>query len=183
MKILFNAAVLVVTFFVAFLALAGDLQSCTTIKSAKNRLTCFDSYASAQKTEAVEKAFQERKDTETKAEQEKMATVDKTAVLAEVDRFKAKLTENFKDPSSVHFKNVIAYGISKGPIITFMCGQVNAKNSYGAYIGFKRFFMIGLGTTEVEDSKNGYVFDQMWPSTCRGNEVFRQDGQTLSKGE
>lgn len=38
-----------------------------------------------------------------------------------------------KDPFTAHFIFVADKGLS------FVCGQVNSKNSYGAYTGFKRF--------------------------------------------
>lgn len=39
---------------------------------------------------------------------------------------------NLKDPSSSQFRSEIFHGNS-------LCGEINTKNSYGAYIGFKRF--------------------------------------------
>lgn len=156
-------------------ALAADYQACTTIKLAKDRLTCFDRFAVAQTAETEAAAAATRQAVELKAQQDADAASEKAVVQAEVDRFKAVLTERFKDPSSAQFKNVVAYGVAKPLRISFMCGQVNAKNSYGAYIGYKRFFMIGTSASEIEDAKNSYVIDQMWPTTCKGTEVYRQE--------
>jgi hypothetical protein len=45
-----------------------------------------------------------------------------------------------KDPYSVVFENMhIARGADGSPIV---CGEYNAKNSYGAYVGRKKFFYI-----------------------------------------
>lgn len=45
--------------------------------------------------------------------------------------------KDLKDPSSAQFRNV-KYG--KGvPGAWPMCGEFNAKNSYGGYVGFQRF--------------------------------------------
>lgn len=156
-------------------AFAADYQACTSIKLAKDRLACFDKFAVAQTAETESANAAAKQAEETKAQQDSAEAAEKAAVQVEVDKFKAVLTSRFKDPSSAQFKSVVAYGIAKPLRISFMCGQVNAKNSYGAYIGFKRFFMIGTASYDIEDSKNQYVIDQMWPTTCSGKEVYRQD--------
>ncbi len=43
---------------------------------------------------------------------------------------------------------------SKTPNSTVVCGQINAKNSYGAYVGFKMFDYIKLEATEVAHFTN-----------------------------
>ena len=47
-----------------------------------------------------------------------------------------------KDPNSAQFQNI------KG-----ICGEVNAKNSYGGYTGFKRFYVLN-NETVIEDKDN-----------------------------
>lgn len=60
----------------------------------------------------------------------------------------ASVTEEFKDPGSAQFRKVVlvdgANAKTKGEGI--YCGEVNAKNSYGAYAGFKPFIAAVLGT-------------------------------------
>jgi len=46
------------------------------------------------------------------------------------------LSRNLKDPSSVQVRNLRLVNTPNGPL---GCGQMNAKNSYGAYVGFRRF--------------------------------------------
>ena len=68
-----------------------------------------------------------------------------------------------KDPDSVEFKNVFG---SKSPDGVFVCGQVNSKNSFGAYTGFTRF--IGGGKTvflEGTDETNP-PFPDLWVRLC-----------------
>jgi len=49
------------------------------------------------------------------------------------------------DPAAVQFRDIITKG-------TLVCGKYNAKNSYGAYIGFKSFFFdTGMGQGFVSD--------------------------------
>lgn len=51
-----------------------------------------------------------------------------------------------KDPSSAQYQNV-TYVSSKEAV----CGEVNAKNSYGAYVGFRRFH-VRAGKAMLEPS-------------------------------
>ena len=50
---------------------------------------------------------------------------------------KWSLESSLKDPSSVQYKNVGI--ITKKAGTKTVCGEYNAKNSYGGYVGFKRF--------------------------------------------
>lgn len=45
----------------------------------------------------------------------------------------------FNDPDSVKFRNVGIYQKEEGEE-RYVCGQVNAKNLYGAYVGYKWFY-------------------------------------------
>ena len=46
------------------------------------------------------------------------------------------LKQTLKDPSSAQFRNVRLEVYGSRQVI---CGEINAKNSYGGYVGFKRF--------------------------------------------
>ena len=50
---------------------------------------------------------------------------------------KAAVLNRLKDPDSATFKNTMT-----STDRLFWCGEVNAKNSFGGYIGFKRFFTL-----------------------------------------
>ena len=56
------------------------------------------------------------------------------SALAQEDVLKAKVIRQLKDPDSAQFRNlrVSAGGVAR-------CGEVNAKNSYGGYTGFRAF--------------------------------------------
>lgn len=64
---------------------------------------------------------------------------------------------NLKDPRSAEFRN--QYG---------MCGEVNAKNGFGGFVGFRRFIakserlviMEGDGLLSLAD------FEQVWRQAC-----------------
>lgn len=146
-----------ITMLTAIGAHAADYLACATIKSAKDRLACFDKASS----EDAQKGSNSKKHTE--------------LVRNEVDRFKRALTSRFKDPSSVQFKNVVAYGEANPLSITFVCGYLNAKNSYGGYVGFRQFVMTGADTVQIYDASNPLAIEEKWESSCTGAELYRQD--------
>lgn len=61
-----------------------------------------------------------------------------TGALAEIEQdAKEALVKNLKDPMSVQYRNtkVISNSVNQKSY----CGEYNAKNSYGGYVGFKKF--------------------------------------------
>lgn len=46
---------------------------------------------------------------------------------------KAEILAQLKDPNSAEFRNVVVAG-------NIVCGEVNAKNGFGGYVGFKSFW-------------------------------------------
>ena len=92
-----------------------------------------------------------------------------TAFLA---RVKAQVTRQFKDPGSAQYRNLFISGNS----LRVLCGEVNAKNSYGAYIGFNRFYSTGdpvltrIGSSSSSSSSENFLLNEMWPSMC-GNKI------------
>lgn len=52
---------------------------------------------------------------------------------------KRAVSDLFKDPDSVRFRDVAIYQRYNSEQ-RFLCGEVNAKNSYGAYVGYKTFY-------------------------------------------
>lgn len=62
--------------------------------------------------------------------------------------------EHLKDADSAKFRN--QYG---------MCGEVNAKNSFGAYTGYKKFMAIP-GTVVMEDDDSSGMFQSEWEKNC-----------------
>ncbi len=75
---------------------------------------------------------------------EKQAEEDRKAT-AHIDQLLAGLRNNLKDPDSVKFRNVALKhdGIStkSGAKLDALCGEYNAKNSYGGYAGFSKFII------------------------------------------
>lgn len=69
-----------------------------------------------------------------------------------------KLKDSLKDPSSAEIKN------SRSGKSGVTCGEVNAKNSFGAFTGYKNFIQIG-STTLIDDGSS--EFTKEWNEMCR----------------
>lgn len=61
----------------------------------------------------------------------------KAATIAKV---KADILEAMKDPDSATFRR-----LTSSPDASIVCGEVNAKNSMGGYVGYRKFINIGVG--------------------------------------
>ncbi|MEX6119165.1 hypothetical protein AB6G31_16330 [Providencia hangzhouensis] len=68
-----------------------------------------------------------------------------------------RLKENLKDPDSAEFKD--GRTGNNGAV----CGQVNSKNSFGAYTGYKKYIQFG-SSTMVDDASDD--FNKQWESYC-----------------
>lgn len=73
------------------------------------------------------------------------------------DELKARVRAALKDPDSAVFKDVRHVGGGRA-----LCGQVNAKNSYGGYSGFRLFvadsegvYWAGDGSSQVDVGRYG----------------------------
>lgn len=53
-----------------------------------------------------------------------------------IEHAKRAVADSLKDPGSAQFKNVRLAPFGTGKVV---CGEVNAKNSYGGYVGYTRF--------------------------------------------
>ncbi|NDP40593.1 MAG: hypothetical protein GZ093_17965 [Rhodoferax sp.] len=91
----------------------------------------------------------------------------KTAFLREpkvdyINRANATLIQNFKDPESVKFRN-ISLSLVDVPIV---CGEVNGKNSYGGYTGFKKYYATDTKDFGGVDDGSGR-FSTIWDRYCQ----------------
>ena len=48
---------------------------------------------------------------------------------------KSAIAEQSREPEAVRFRNLVGFKSSAGDII--VCGEVNAKNAYGGYVGYR----------------------------------------------
>ena len=77
-----------------------------------------------------------------------------------------KLRDSMKDPGSVEFRNV-RESIYQGD--AYVCGEVNAKNGFGAYVGYKRFVSTKFGYDIHIDSPDDTLFRPKWNTFCGSN--------------
>jgi hypothetical protein len=100
-------------------------------------------------------------DKKPKAPAPKQAEVDPGKAREEVriDDAKAVVRNALTDPDSANFRDV--YLTPKGVIV---CGQVNAKNRYGGYVGFRRFISVG-SSVYFDDPDNSFVANN-WVKEC-----------------
>jgi hypothetical protein len=59
------------------------------------------------------------------------------------------VSRDLKDPSSAQFRN-LRY------VEPYVCGEVNAKNSFGGYVGFKKFSWTMTGGSVMSDKNDEF---------------------------
>lgn len=74
---------------------------------------------------------------------------------------KKAVVKLLKDPDSAKFKDVFFNETKKGGAVA--CGQINSKNSFGAYTRFQRFISNSKTTYLEEKTKN---FVDIWVEVC-----------------
>ena len=70
-----------------------------------------------------------------------------------VEEAKQNITAGLKDPNSVQFRKLHVAHEGAKPVL---CGELNAKNSYGGYVGFRRFYAmqrLADGAIDTDDSR------------------------------
>jgi hypothetical protein len=63
----------------------------------------------------------------------------------QIAKIKSVISEGLKDPESAKFPDPFV-ATKEGNNIT-VCGYVNAKNSYGGYVGKKPFYVLGFASS------------------------------------
>lgn len=101
---------------------------------------------------------------------------------------KKGITSDFKDPGSATFRSVYIrkiYSKTDGMPIESVCGEVNGKNSYGAYVGYRRFFYSITGKSDgfVEREGNKEIFSVLFKMTCSTNTAEFNPGTRIEKFE
>jgi hypothetical protein len=106
--------------------------------------------------------------------QEKKRADEKVAKRewADVSRMYAQqqISRVLKDPESAQFR---AITIEDSPTYSpdypgIACGQVNARNSFGGYTGYKYFIVMG-GLPMIEDGGNAFL--RLWDKHCVKHQI------------
>lgn len=92
--------------------------------------------------------------------------LNKPGDSATVKKAKETILSSLRDPSSAEFRNII-----EAPE-DFVCGEVNAKNAFGAYIGFATFTYDGFTEKTCFDCAE---LDQSVCTNKVGGRVLRQE--------
>lgn len=81
----------------------------------------------------------------------------------QIYELKKAASSYMKDPESAQFRNIFMYKDR-------LCGEINAKNSFGAYTGFTRFIAMQSGLTYFENDKTyaSSSFEKSWNLFCFG---------------
>lgn len=86
-----------------------------------------------------------------------------------IDLAKTEISHDMKDPLSTQFRDISTKKVGEkddGSVVMLVCGEVNSKNSFGAYSGFSQFVIAltmkskGLFSTGVEYSVEGKTIDE-----------------------
>lgn len=96
-----------------------------------------------------DKRLQEAEDMAKELE-ETIKTVPAEKILKKVEEM---VTYGLKDPESSRFRN-LRFVKYEGRVV--VCGEVNAKNSYGGYVGFENF-IAGLKTWHMMKSSEAHT--------------------------
>lgn len=110
-RFLSQILLVVASFSEAHAASQADISMCEKIQDPKRRGECFEKDV--------------RKVNESKSQ-----------INTFIKRAKQEATRSFLDPDSAKFRNLF---VTKGKSILSLCGEVNGKNSYGGYVGYRRF--------------------------------------------
>jgi hypothetical protein len=91
-----------------------------------------------------------------------------------------KVSYDLIDPSSAQFRNVAVVG-------GWVCGEVNAKNRFGAYVGFKPFYGAYIDGAEAighiydsEDNVSEAVYGPIYSANCDDAGNPRSDEDRLN---
>lgn len=95
--------------------------------------------------------------------------VSTSSIASAINAAQQEIKNQMKDPESTKFKGVREATNSQGE--SFVCGEVNSKNSYGGYVGFKSFaFKSGKSVIDGSfDTPDDYEFLAL--SGCAGKDV------------
>ena len=76
----------------------------------------------------------------------------------------ALLVKDFLDPEGARLRN--AFVSQWSPAAVALCGEVNGKNAYGAFIGYRRFIVVSRTAPDIEDPTLRNSFEGRWGTFC-----------------
>ncbi len=162
--------------------LLAQRKACVALKDAAQRANCLDGLL----TEALVRWGQDAKQLEIAVGAAKSPAPPSDAAdpwEALIKSGLTQFTDKFKDPSSVQFRSLRLYGGSGADEPLAVCGEVNARNSYGGYIGFSRFFLEFQTGASLIEKDGAAALAALWGDFCsrnpRGGVEVDQGGRTV----
>lgn len=77
---------------------------------------------------------------------------------------KEAISADLKDPSSTVYRDLFISGSGDSQAL---CGEMNAKNSYGGYVGFLRFYSTTRPTVQtIEIAGKRHWMNEAWANFC-----------------
>lgn len=77
--------------------------------------------------------------------------------------FRVYAERHLKDPSTAQFREERMRQSKTDPAAYYMCAEINAKNDFGGYTGFRRS-IVYTGALIVDDGSS--TFDGLWRMAC-----------------
>ena len=90
----------------------------------------------------------------------------------EIKKAQAVVEKNLNDPDSAIFRNAVVARESipdKGIEYVYVCGEVNAKNRMGGYVGYKHFYWDSdekKAVGPLDDRQLGAIMEDLARRTC-----------------
>lgn len=84
----------------------------------------------------------------------------------QIEAAKEVIRSELKDPDSAKFSGIYGVTSESWKISHAVCGYVNAKNSYGGYVGKRPFAVVGDHTIMLTDGAFTEFDRRMLGSTC-----------------
>lgn len=129
-----------VAFMVLAVTMSFGLSGCGKSKKQLNA-------EAAQKEEVQLQLDHQKAEAEAKLEIQRTAEAEKSFAdekakhdVSLISQLQTQTAQQLKDPASAQFQNV-----HLNTARTALCGQINAKNSYGGYVGFRNFITTDKG--------------------------------------
>lgn len=91
------------------------------------------------------------------------ALLDKEGKLF-IDNARNTLIDSLNDPDSAKIRKLM-YFDDKLNKIKVLCGEINAKNRMGGYVGYEKFFISSNGRYDIGHKEHTQYYD----SYCRNN--------------
>jgi len=134
----------VITLFVCLIAVSGCNSG-----SQKNTKTVEPAKTTSARTKAINSSL-------VKYENDTNLTGKE---LSWIIRQKENIKSSLIDPKSAMFRNVL---ISRAKGAPAVLGEVNSKNRFGGYTGYKRFFAAEHIQAIEGDNISSYEFNKLW---------------------